>query len=370
MSARVGLTSAAPISINKEETPKSSPPSPSPPPVSDDQLYRNWRAGGSGRSERHPEEDARDFVDDDHALTVDHPIWYIRTVGLQSSIINAIAVCKYKRGEGLVEGTECAVCLNEFQDDETLRLLPKCNHAFHIPCIDTWLRSHTNCPLCRAGIVSNTVVAAVPATEQSLQSSVPVQEPETLDEEQIEIEELIETAEIEREARNEEIRANYAIEEENEAQIGIKRSFSLDSVSALMHYIKRELFDMEGVITLEELATIIQSLNVHPTKEEIQEMIREVDVNGDGSIDFQEFLNVMVRKIKESVSEELKEAFKVFDRDQDGFISAKELRNVMMNLGERLTEEEAKQMIKEADVDGDGLVSYEEFVRMMMIISY
>nr|GMC81283.1 RING-H2 finger protein ATL54 [Ipomoea batatas] len=172
-------------------------------------LYRNWRAGGSGRSERHPEEDARDFVDDDHALT-------------------------YKRGEGLVEGTECAVCLNEFQDDETLRLLPKCNHAFHIPCIDTWLRSHTNCPLCRAGIVSNTVVAAVPATEQSLQSSVPVQEPETLDEEHIVIEELIETAEIEREARNEEIRANYAIEEENEAQIGIKRSFSLDSVSALM----------------------------------------------------------------------------------------------------------------------------------------
>nr|GMC87740.1 RING-H2 finger protein ATL54 [Ipomoea batatas] len=166
------------------------------------------------------------------------------TVGLQSSIINAIAVCKYKRGEGLVEGTECAVCLNEFQDDETLRLLPKCNHAFHIPCIDTWLRSHTNCPLCRAGIVSNTVVAAVPATEQSLQSSVPVQEPETLDEEQIEIEELIETAEIEREARNEEIRANYAIEEENEAQIGIKRSFSLDSVSALMITVVRR----EGIL--------------------------------------------------------------------------------------------------------------------------
>ncbi|KAF1001522.1 hypothetical protein AG4045_000284, partial [Apium graveolens] len=52
-------------------------------------------------------------------------------------------------------GTDCSVCLTEFQDDETLRLLPKCNHAFHIPCIDTWLRSHTTCPLCRAGIVPN-----------------------------------------------------------------------------------------------------------------------------------------------------------------------------------------------------------------------
>lgn len=96
-----------------------------------------------------------DFLDEDHGPVVDHPIWYIRTAGLQPSVISAITICKYKRGDGLVEGTECSVCLNEFQEDETLRLLPKCNHAFHIPCIDTWLRSHTNCPLCRAGIVIN-----------------------------------------------------------------------------------------------------------------------------------------------------------------------------------------------------------------------
>ncbi|KAK4382542.1 Calmodulin [Sesamum angolense] len=101
----------------------------------------------------------------------------------------------------------------------------------------------------------------------------------------------------------------------------------------------------EGVITVEELASVIQSFNEHPTKEEIREMMNEVDADGDG--------------------EELKEAFKVFDRDQDGFISAVELRNVMMNLGERLSDDEAEQMIREADLDGDGLVSYEEFVRMM-----
>ncbi|KAF9663399.1 hypothetical protein SADUNF_Sadunf17G0045800 [Salix dunnii] len=95
------------------------------------------------------------FLDQDQGPVIDHPIWYIRTVGLQPSVISSITVCKYKSGDGLVEGTECSVCLNEFQDDETLRLLPKCSHAFHIPCIDTWLRSHTNCPLCRAPIVTN-----------------------------------------------------------------------------------------------------------------------------------------------------------------------------------------------------------------------
>ncbi|OAY83323.1 Calmodulin-like protein 11 [Ananas comosus] len=95
-------------------------------------------------------------------------------------------------------------------------------------------------------------------------------------------------------------------------------------------------------------------------------MIREVDGNGNGTIEFGEFLILMSKKMKEINSdEELKEAFKVFDRDENGFISATELRNVMINLGEKMTDEEVEEMIKEADEDGDGLVNYQEFVRMM-----
>ncbi|KAJ9538072.1 hypothetical protein OSB04_030805 [Centaurea solstitialis] len=91
-----------------------------------------------------------EFVDHD---VLDHPIWYIRTIGLNPSVISAITVVKFSKNNGLIEGTDCSVCLSDFEEDETLRLLPKCNHAFHVSCIDTWLRSHTNCPLCRAGIV-------------------------------------------------------------------------------------------------------------------------------------------------------------------------------------------------------------------------
>ncbi|XP_009782691.1 RING-H2 finger protein ATL51-like [Nicotiana sylvestris] len=81
--------------------------------------------------------------------------WQVATSGLDESTIKAITVCKFKKGEGLVEDTECAVCLSEFQEDENLRLLPKCSHAFHLPCIDTWLKSHSNCPLCRANVVTS-----------------------------------------------------------------------------------------------------------------------------------------------------------------------------------------------------------------------
>lgn len=108
-----------------------------------------------------------DFVDEDEGPRLDNPIWYINTVGLQQSVIDSITVFKYKKDEGLIEGTECSVCLNEFQEDESLRLLPKCSHAFHLPCIDTWLRSHKNCPLCRAPVVCESMVAQATASESN-----------------------------------------------------------------------------------------------------------------------------------------------------------------------------------------------------------
>ena len=93
----------------------------------------------------------------------------------------------------------------------------------------------------------------------------------------------------------------------------------------------------------------------------------QVDADGNGTIDFPEFLSLMARKMKDTdTEEELIEAFKVFDRDGNGFISAAELRHVMTNLGEKLTDEEVDEMIREADVDGDGQINYEEFVKMMM----
>ena len=99
-------------------------------------------------------------------------------------------------------------------------------------------------------------------------------------------------------------------------------------------------------------------------------MINEVDADGNGTIDFPEFLTMMARKMKDTDSEEeIREAFRVFDKDGNGFISAAELRHVMTNLGEKLTDEEVDEMIREADIDGDGQVNYEgEYVtgRLMM----
>lgn len=124
--------------------------------------------------------------------------------------------------------------------------------------------------------------------------------------------------------------------------------------------------DQDGFITIDELESVMNSLGQFPTKSELKEMIDEVDSDGNGKIDFSEFLTMMARKMKESdVEAEYKDAFAVFDKDGDGFISAQELKEVMTSLGENPTDNYIKQLMSAADVNKDGRIDFEEFINMM-----
>ena len=124
--------------------------------------------------------------------------------------------------------------------------------------------------------------------------------------------------------------------------------------------------DGDGSITTKELGLVMKSLGQNSSQVELQGMIDEMDENGNGSVDFQEFLEIIKKAaLNHNSEEELVQAFKIFDKNGDGFISAPELRHIMTCLGESLTDQEIDEMIKEADVDGDGQINYEEFVFMM-----
>ncbi|XP_009595337.1 RING-H2 finger protein ATL2-like [Nicotiana tabacum] len=71
--------------------------------------------------------------------------------GLEPSVLNSLPAFVYS-SKTHPEQLECAVCLSEFEENENGRVLPKCNHSFHLECIDMWFHSHSTCPLCRSPV--------------------------------------------------------------------------------------------------------------------------------------------------------------------------------------------------------------------------
>lgn len=66
-----------------------------------------------------------------------------------SSTGSSMSLTVHKYTKEFKEGM-CAVCLGDFEENDEVRIMPECAHIFHVACIDMWLFSHGNCPLCRA----------------------------------------------------------------------------------------------------------------------------------------------------------------------------------------------------------------------------
>ena len=124
------------------------------------------------------------------------------------------------------------------------------------------------------------------------------------------------------------------------------------------------LWNQSGCIERSELKDVMGEFGDEPTKEEIDEMILLVDENGDGEIDFEEFLTLMRLRMGESgedAEQNLRDVFNIFDADGSGFIDRHEMRLICAKLAQDLTEDEIGQLIEVVDQDGDGEISFEEF---------
>ena len=86
-------------------------------------------------------------------------------------------------------------------------------------------------------------------------------------------------------------------------------------------------------------------------------MIAHMDKNNDNQVNFDEFLEGMLKAREMTFEEQIETSFKMFDKNNDGHISRKELRDIMESLGEQMSEEEIDAMIKEADTNNDGKIN-------------
>jgi calmodulin len=121
----------------------------------------------------------------------------------------------------------------------------------------------------------------------------------------------------------------------------------------------------DGQISTKNLGNILRNLGQNLKEKELNEMILEVDADGSGTIDFGEFIGLIIRKMRDSnMDEEIREAFEVFDKDGNKVITAHELRAVLSGI-KGIPEDEIEEMILEADSDNDGQIDLEEFIKLM-----
>ena len=152
----------------------------------------------------------------------------------------------------------------------------------------------------------------------------------------------------------------------------IKRKYARQAAEEAQHEELRgafEMFDMnaDGYIDRYELHKTLKEMGQDRTDEDVRAIIRSVDLDGNGKIDFEEFKLYMKPKINNRMSEvQLQQAFELFDEDNRGYIDKSNLKSGMEKMGEKLTNKELDEMMESVDITGNGRISFAEF-RIMML---
>ena len=131
------------------------------------------------------------------------------------------------------------------------------------------------------------------------------------------------------------------------------------------------IFDIDGDknMTAKELAGVMKPFGPAPPEGELKDMIDEVDHDGNGEIDFPEFLMLMGRYMKDGETEdELRSGFKSIDKDKDEIIGRSDIKTILNNLPGigKLNDDEIQDVLDVCDMNGDGRFTYEDFVKLMM----
>ncbi|KAH7544391.1 hypothetical protein ACOSP7_030385 [Xanthoceras sorbifolium] len=144
----------------------------------------------------------------------------------------------------------------------------------------------------------------------------------------------------------------------------IAENLSTDEIQGLKQMFTNIDTDNSGTITYDELKAGLARLGSKLTEAEVQQLMEAADVDGNGTIDYIEFITATMHRHKLERDEHLYKAFQHFDKDSSGFITVDELETAMKEYGMG-DDDTIKEIISEVDTDNDGRINYDEFCAMM-----
>ena len=128
------------------------------------------------------------------------------------------------------------------------------------------------------------------------------------------------------------------------------------------------LFDVDhsGSIDYRELKAAMKALGVKVDKAELRKMITDVDADGSGQVEIDEFITMMTAKMGDNdTREEIDKIFKMFDTSNKGRIEFPDFKKICKELGESMSEDQQHSMFDHADAGGKGYVSSDDFFKLM-----
>ncbi|KAF2288764.1 hypothetical protein GH714_012307 [Hevea brasiliensis] len=144
----------------------------------------------------------------------------------------------------------------------------------------------------------------------------------------------------------------------------IAENLSNDEIQGLKSMFANIDTDNSGTITYDELKAGLARLGSKLTEAEVKQLMEAADVDGNGTIDYIEFITATMHRHRLERDEHLYKAFQYFDKDNSGFITTDELETAMKDFGMG-DDATIKEIISEVDTDNDGRINYEEFCTMM-----
>ncbi|CAN6454141.1 unnamed protein product [Victoria cruziana] len=120
-----------------------------------------------------------------------------------------------------------------------------------------------------------------------------------------------------------------------------------------------------GKITLEELKVGLHKIGHQVPDTDVQMLMEAADADGNGTLDYGEFVAVSIHLKKIGNDEHLHKAFAYFDRNESGYIEIEELRDALADDLGPDNDEVVNSIVRDVDTDKDGRISYEEFATMM-----
>lgn len=126
--------------------------------------------------------------------------------------------------------------------------------------------------------------------------------------------------------------------------------------------------DNSGTLSAKELKegfSILFGNEVNDVDGEVEKIMKQVDLDGSGEIEYSEFVSATLNRQQLLSKERLELAFRAFDLDQSGTITANELKQVL-GKSHNYDEEMWSKLIAEADLNGDGVIDLTEFTKMML----